>query len=446
MSGNNSTAAWTGAEESVADVDLEKLYPALVECFGIVFLGYLAAKFSMVSEVESRGLAAFTGTFALPALVFRSLVILDFGAVSWSFLTGILVSKAVLFAVVVLGSLLALRPADPARAGLFAIFVTQSNDFALGYPILEAMYGHSYPQIPMYMYLMAPISLVILNPIGFVLMEYSAAGRNNGDQQWGENSSSGGRINVLNIAKNIATNPIIFMTVAGVAANFIFSQQLPAIFDSLLHTLGSAFSACALFLLGIRIVATSEGPSDAKDRTMSAWVVPTLLILLKTVAYPLLARETVSAFISAAGESDGASLQRSGSNGTTDDTELLSDFAFLYGTFPTAPSVFVYATQYDLETKLVASTMVVCTFVAAPIMFVSARLLSLTNIDPTDYIDDLTSFLLDISIAGLTASVWTVMVLLVTKKFVRVPHFMTVALVISQVRNNSSITCAFDFI
>ena len=57
------------------------------------------------------------------------------------------------------------------KAGLYSIFVTQSNDFALGFPILKALYGQTNPEYPMYLYLLSPISLAILNPIGCVLME-----------------------------------------------------------------------------------------------------------------------------------------------------------------------------------------------------------------------------------------------------------------------------------
>ena len=33
----------------------------------------------------------------------------------------------------------------------------------------------------------------------------------------------------------------------------------------------------------------------------------------------------------------------------------ISTFGFLYGTFPTAPSVFVYASQYNLAMEIVSS-------------------------------------------------------------------------------------------
>lgn len=54
---------------------------------------------------------------------------------------------------------------------------------------------------------------------------------------------------------------------------------------------------------------------------------------------PLVIRETVS-------------LLKAGANAS--DTLDLSTYGFLYGTFPTAPGVFVYAAQYNLDVDLVS--------------------------------------------------------------------------------------------
>ena len=53
------------------------------------------------------------------------------------FLMAIMISKAAVFVAVVIFTLLLTRPMNFSKAGLFAIFCTQSNDFALGYPIGE---------------------------------------------------------------------------------------------------------------------------------------------------------------------------------------------------------------------------------------------------------------------------------------------------------------------
>jgi len=49
------------------------------------------------------------------------------------------------------------------------------NLFLYRYPILQAIYGETHPEYAAYMYLLAPISLVILNPIGFTILEISRA-------------------------------------------------------------------------------------------------------------------------------------------------------------------------------------------------------------------------------------------------------------------------------
>lgn len=82
-----------------------------------------------------------------------------------------------------------------------------------------------------------------------------------------------------------------------------------------------------------------------------------------------------------------------------------STLAFLYGTVPSAPGVFVYATSYNLDVELIASAMVACTFLSAPIMFVSARLISLATIQPKDYQEVLGKFNTDICVVSLFACV-----------------------------------------
>ena len=63
---------------------------------------------------------------------------------------------------------------------------------------------------------------------------------------------------VKNVVKGVSTNPIIFMTVLGVIGNFVFKGELPNIMDGFLTSLGNAFSACALFLLGLKMVNKSN--------------------------------------------------------------------------------------------------------------------------------------------------------------------------------------------
>ena len=83
--------------------------------------------------------------------------------------------------------------------------------------------------------------------------------------------------------------------------------------------------------------------------------------IAKTILMPLIARSVTKA------------LNTGDSAEEIEEASQLSDFAFLYGTFPTAPTVYVIALRYNLCADVMASAMVACTFVSAPIMFVSGN-------------------------------------------------------------------------
>ena len=76
--------------------------------------------------------------------------------------------------------------------------------------------------------------------------------------------------------------------------------------------------------------------------------------------------------------------------------------------------------------------MVACTFVSAPLMFISAKMISITNLKPSDYLKELDNFAFDISILAICAAIFVLLLFTVTKKFKRLPHRVTCCLLISQ--------------
>jgi type III secretory pathway component EscT len=76
-----------------------------------------------------------------------------------------------------------------------------------------------------------------------------------------------------------------------------------------------------------------------------------------------------------------------------------------------------------------ASSMVICTFLSAPMMFMSAQVISINK----DYADQLKRFGFGLSIVSLVAAVWVLIVFTVTKKYKRMPHRLTLCLIVSQV-------------
>lgn len=119
-----------------SSMSIDKLFPALLECFGIILCGYVAGRANIITSTQAKGLGNFVSKFALPALLFKNMVLLDFGNVIWPFLWSILIAKVTVFVLVCVLTLLVASPDSRySKAGLFSIFATQSNDFALGYPI-----------------------------------------------------------------------------------------------------------------------------------------------------------------------------------------------------------------------------------------------------------------------------------------------------------------------
>lgn len=152
-------------------------------CFFSFKISYIAGRLKIITNADTKGLNTFVGTFALPSLIFTSLVTLDWKTVNWIFLLAILISKCIVFFAVGIVSLLMTRPTNFGRAGILAIFCTQSNDFAIGSPILNALYHHAHPEYASYLYLMAPLSLAILNPIGYIFLELSSVKLSTGSEQ-----------------------------------------------------------------------------------------------------------------------------------------------------------------------------------------------------------------------------------------------------------------------
>uniref|UniRef100_A0A8C3KPP4 G protein-coupled receptor 155 n=1 Tax=Calidris pygmaea TaxID=425635 RepID=A0A8C3KPP4_9CHAR len=392
----------TGGTPSMS---ISRLFPALLECFGIILCGYIAGRANIITTTQAKGLGNFVSRFALPALLFKNMVVLNFSNVNWSFLYSILVAKAAVFFLVCILTLLVTSPENRfSKAGLFPIFATQSNDFALGYPIVEALYQTTYPEYLQYIYLVAPISLMMLNPLGFIFCEI---------QKWRDNRTvSQSKIKIVGLALlRVLQNPIVFMVFIGIASNFILGQKIPEYLESFLDGLGSSFSGSALFYLGLTMVG------QTKKLTKGMFVALILLITAKLLMMPFLCREMVEL------------LDKSDS--VVNHTSL-SNYAFLYGVFPAAPGVAIFASQFNMEVGIITSGMVISTFVSAPIMYVSAWLLTIPSMDPNPLAAALQNVSFDISIVSLISLIWSLTVVLLSKKYKQLPHMITTNLLVAQ--------------
>uniref|UniRef100_A0AAX7SW69 DEP domain-containing protein n=1 Tax=Astatotilapia calliptera TaxID=8154 RepID=A0AAX7SW69_ASTCA len=390
-----------------SSMSIDRLFPALLECFGIILCGYIAGRANIITSTQAKGLGSFVSKFALPALLFKNMVLLDFGNVIWPFLWSILIAKVCVFFLVCILTLIVASPVSRySKAGLFSIFATQSNDFALGYPIVEALYQSTYPEYLQYIYLVAPVSLMFLNPIGFALCEI---------QKWKDqgNHQQSKVVIVGVVVLQVIKNPIVFMVVIGIIAHFVLHQTIPVFMAQFVDGLANSFGGAALFYLGLSMVG------QLGKLTKSTVVTLILLTTAKLLLMPLICKDMVDLL----DKRNTSALNHSS----------LSDYAFLYGVFPTAPSVAIYAVYYNAELEVVTAGMVISTFLSAPIMYVSAWLLTIRWTDPQRLMNSLQNVSFNISIVSLVALVWTIAVMFLSKKFKRLPHLFTVNLFFAQV-------------
>ena len=157
------------------------------------------------------------------------------------------------------------------------------------------------------------------------------------------------------------SNPIVFMTVIGVILNFLLNRSIPWLIEPLIKSLGDSFNALALFYLGYLMV------NRIKNLNFNIILIITILIFVKSLVFPLLSREFVF-HIESFNKDSSTSLE---------DINSLSSYAFLYGTFPSAPSLYFYITKYKLIAEdIISPGLVFGTLVSVPLMIVSAKMIT----------------------------------------------------------------------
>uniref|UniRef100_H3CD17 G protein-coupled receptor 155b n=1 Tax=Tetraodon nigroviridis TaxID=99883 RepID=H3CD17_TETNG len=271
--------------------------------------------------------------------------------------------------------------------------------------LVDALYRSTYPEYLQYIYLVAPVSLMLLNPIGFALCEV---------QKWRQSVKSF----LLKLLRwffcpfQVLKNPVVFMVMVGIVGHFTLGQRIPAVLSEFIDGLANSFGGAALFYLGLTMVG------QLRKLTRDTGVALILLITAKLLVMPLVCKDMVD-------------ILDVGVNSTSANHTSLSNFAFLYGVFPTAPSV-IYAGHYNMELEVVTSGMVISTFLSAPIMYVSAWLLTIPLMDPTPLVTELENVSFNISIVSLIALVWTIVVMLLSRKFKRLPHLFALNLFLAQ--------------
>ena len=348
--------------------DQGELLATLLQIFATVFAGWVAGSLHVLGPQEAKGLALFVGKFSLPALVFISLASLNLDNIKWSFILAILISKSVIFTFVLVSDFLINK--DISRAAIFAIYSTQTNDFGMGLPILTSVYGQDSSVVGL-LYLVAPISLLFLNPIAFTLLEVDRVklienkeSTEKGDEKQHKDQhleSKGSLKALLSVLKGLISNPVIAMTVLGVIANSVFSSEPPLVLTKTLKPFGAAFSSLAPFSLGLSMVGKFSGINANKIKPILS------LLVIKSIISPMISYLMV------------------GEVGMLVDGGFSPEFAnlgLLLACFPTALGVASYSTEYSVATDFIPAAIVLGTVSSAPLMYQVAKFLAFLS-DPS---------------------------------------------------------------
>nr|VZH93053.1 unnamed protein product [Spirometra erinaceieuropaei] len=416
---NSTTQAFSKENEAL----FSALLPVLIQCFGVILLGYFAGKFKALTESQAKGLGTYVTKFALPSIFFSVMVTIDFTGVDWYVVLAVSLAKMIMFVTTLAITLIVSRGQSVGLAGLLAMFTSQSNDVALAYPVLRLLY----PDLASYIYLFAPAQLVILNPFAYFALEWHSVrekaaieaaingvtdlqGAGKSDARPPQRPSILTCREFLKVIRFVVSNPLFFMTLIGVIFNLIFHHRLPIYVEGFFKTLGDSFGATALFYLGFSMVG--------RLKTISRHGVHILVLILlgKTLVLPFITREVTVLLLSH--QPQNISVPK-------------SSFTFLYGGAPTAPPIFLFASQYDLMPEVIGAGLVIGTFLFAPMMFLFAGMATLVNVEPAFYDTMLERTAVYFAWASILCCTWTLIILVVSKKAFRMPYRFLGCLIIS---------------
>ena len=373
-----------------AELDFTALLGCLVVTFSVIGLGYVAQRTGFFDRNTKAGLGQFVGKVALPALLFKAISTLELGSIDPAFIAGVGLCKATAFVLVLILAKLMRRSLS--ECAIWAVFVSNSNDIALGYPVFLTLY----PPFAHQIFITASLQIGLINPLAIILMEYDATRRR------------GRAISTVDLALRVGwqtlRNPLVLMVLAGAGANWLWAASPPPILvgpQGLFTVLGNAFMAVALVLTGAggaAAVATPRrdrgssggggggGGGGGSGGGLSRLGVSAFLTVVTTLVYPMLCRAFVSLLVHRSFWATGIAEQPlKGSGGgaaaATVGPKLL-DLTFLYGTLPTAPSTVVIAQAAgEVIAGEIAAAAVFNMVVAAPLAFTSTVLMTVRSLD-----------------------------------------------------------------
>eukprot|EP00730_Choanoeca_flexa_P001953 TRINITY_DN10854_c0_g1_i6.p1 TRINITY_DN10854_c0_g1~~TRINITY_DN10854_c0_g1_i6.p1 ORF type:complete len:849 (+),score=177.43 TRINITY_DN10854_c0_g1_i6:1420-3966(+) len=374
---------------------IQDLAVQLGVAFIVILVGYALRALNIFTSHHASGISKFCTFIALPSYLFLAMLTLDFTDVKWGFFAAVLLGKGIIGGATAIASFTfdTGSPAPMASACMRVIMTTFSNDYALGAPVLLALYP---PEVSKYLFIVAPVSLLIINPLCLVLTEISAT-RN------GLRSNTSAQRSLLRIVVQVLRKPVVSMVILGLVLNPAFGGNPPTFLRSLFDVLGRSFAGPALFNIGGNMHGKFK---SMKGRSLFA---PAMLICSKIILLPIIIAMLIPMF--------GASEVSVPNEDQPEDVTSysLTLFGFIVGSLPSATAVFFLSWEFGILLTESTAVIVIGTLSAAPLMLIAAQVAQLSIEGVQDYEGLLQSTSEYISVASLVGGMW----LLIATAFAR---------------------------
>lgn len=295
----------------------------VVPVFGIMGLGFVAARSAYLSEGASRIIAEFAFKVAMPALLFRAMLAIgELPGSPWRLIATYLAAIFILWTLATITTLLVLRrPAlDAPSVAMGACF---GNTVMLGVPLAVTAFGQEAA---------APIALLISidTPLLWIIATLHIETVRQSQVAQGKSA----REALLGVVTDLATNPIVVPLIAGSLWR-LTGVGIPPLLDRLLEMIGGAAVPSALFSLGMSLAAYRIKGQTA---TLSA------IVVLKLIVFPVVVTALAVGVFALPG--------------------LWAAVIILFAAMPVGANAFLFATRYERAVNSVSAAIAVSTAIA----------------------------------------------------------------------------------
>ncbi len=218
---------------------MEILFEILFPVFGVIALGYAAAKLGWFGEDAEKGVATFVFNFAIPLMLYRTIGTTDLPETPpWGLFASFYGAGLALYG---FGFLIARMGfgRDFGGSTVTGMGFAFGNSVLVGLPLVITAYGEA--KIVPFLILLSVHGVTFFS-VTTILMEVGAS-----------DGERGFKAPALRIVKSLARNPVLIGIAAGLASNFS-GIGVPGPIESLTRMMQGAVAPSALFIAGAAMV------------------------------------------------------------------------------------------------------------------------------------------------------------------------------------------------